>query len=39
LDEILEKLAALNAQGLLPDLSSFGRVRDNDSGEEISVKG
>jgi hypothetical protein len=37
-DQILENLTTLNTNGQLPDLSSLGRVRDNDSGEENTNK-
>jgi hypothetical protein len=33
-DAILEDLTTLNTQGQLPDLLSFGRVRDHDSEDE-----
>jgi hypothetical protein len=36
---ILDSLVELNTLGKLPDLSSLGRVRDNDSVEDISNKG
>jgi site-specific DNA recombinase len=37
-EQVLENLAALNAQGLLPDVSKIFGCKDEDSEEEISVK-
>ena len=37
-DAILKNLAALNTQGLLPDVESVMGFRDKDSEDEITMK-